>query len=543
MDHSDTEKSFTAQEENIPAPALNEVVIKRSRDEFGEEPVGVGVGVGVRVVVEVGVGVGVGVGVVVEVGVGVGLGVGVVVEVGVGVGVGVVVEVGVGVVVEVGVGVGVGVVVEVGVGVVVEVGVGVVVEVGVGVVVEVGVGVGVVVEVGVGVVVEVGVGVVVEVGVGVGVGVGVVVEVGVGVGVVVEVGVGVGVVVEVGVGVVVEVGRLKGSNSRSHPCNHAGTPGVSESGVRVRVRVRVGVGLGVGVVVVVGFGVGVVVVVEKMTTTQLFINQPWNNDFNCEKNDRIQEIAVRELKEDERKREQCLSQLREWIKQNKDIENCITDYLEPKVNTLLTNGYIFASPYKDKHGRRVVITDSNKFDTNCYNSTDQARAHAIAYETLIEDEDNQIAGVTHVCDAAVAFPSMITIWSINEFATLVTWGDQSFPMRHKEINIFNMPSMFKYVYDFAASRVSQKLRDRAKMYESMEQMHTIVDSMVLPSEYGGVMPTSEMIDLWKQELAAKRDRLLSYDKINLLSDEGIIRRRTKIDENNLSGSFRKLEFD
>lgn len=325
-----------------------------------------------------------------------------------------------------------------------------------------------------------------------------------------------------------------------------------------------------------------------MSTTQLFINQPWKNglSFN-EKNeklaDSVQEIAVRELKEDEKTREQCLNQLREWIKQNKDIENCITDdsfllrflrvkkyslhlsqqmilkylnlrkcfnhifaqldYLDPKVNQLLNNGYIFASPFKDKHGRRIVITTPRKFDTSVYNSTDMARAHIITYETLIEDEDNQIVGVTHIADVAGASPSLITMWSINEFATLVTWGEQSFPMRHKEIHILNMPSMYKYVYDFAASRVSQKLQDRAKTYDSEEQLHGVLDSMLLPSEYGGVMPMSEMVELWKQELAAKRNRLLSYDKMNLLSDEGIIRRKTKIDQDNLSGSFRKLDFD
>lgn len=59
---------------------------------------------------------------------------------------------------------------------------------------------------------------------------------------------------------------------------------------------------------------------------------------------------------------------------------------------------------------------------------------------------------------------------------------------------------------------------------------------------------SEMIKLWKEELESKRERLLSYDSIKLLSDRGIIRRRNKnvptIDSTGgVPGSFRKLEVD
>lgn len=58
---------------------------------------------------------------------------------------------------------------------------------------------------------------------------------------------------------------------------------------------------------------------------------------------------------------------------------------------------------------------------------------------------------------------------------------------------------------------------------------------------------SEMIDMWKKELAENRDRLMSLDKMNLLSDQGIIRRRDKCEDKtgtgSLPGSFRKLELD
>ncbi|KAK5637887.1 hypothetical protein RI129_000190 [Pyrocoelia pectoralis] len=327
-----------------------------------------------------------------------------------------------------------------------------------------------------------------------------------------------------------------------------------------------------------------------MSTTHLIISRPWEKDLSFNSNldekyaNRVQEIAEKELKEDEKTREQCLAHLREWISQNRDIDNCILDdsfllrflrskkyslhmaqqmllkylnlrkcfnhifygldYMDEKFMRLLHVGYIFPSPFVDKYGRRVVITTPKKFDTSIYTSTDMARAHMLTYETLVDDEDTQILGVTHVGDLAGASPSLITMWSVTEFATLLKWSEQSFPMRHKEIHLIHMPTMYKYVYDFAASRVTQKIRDRAKLHDTMEQLHQTLDPSLLPSEYGGIMSSKEMAELWIKELANKRERLLSFDKMNLLSDRGIIRRRSKINEaDSLNGSFRRLDVD
>lgn len=52
-----------------------------------------------------------------------------------------------------------------------------------------------------------------------------------------------------------------------------------------------------------------------------------------------------------------------------------------------------------------------------------ARAHLITYETLIEDEATQILGVTHVGDGVGAQTAHVGMWSVNEFATLIKWGE------------------------------------------------------------------------------------------------------------------------
>lgn len=78
-------------------------------------------------------------------------------------------------------------------------------------------------------------------------------------------------------------------------------------------------------------------------------------------------------------------------------------------------------------------------------------------------------------------------------------------------------------------------------------MHKHVDARILPKEYGGDIPLADMIEMWKKELEENRSRVLALDKMNLLSDQGIIRKRNKQEDKtgsgSLPGSFRKLELD
>jgi hypothetical protein len=142
-------------------------------------------------------------------------------------------------------------------------------------------------------------------------------------------------------------------------------------------------------------------------------------------------------------------------------------------------------------------------------------------------------------------------------------------MRHKEINIMNFPAGLKYVYDFVQSNIkSEKLKNRIlvsdrglfcngrlatftiffKIHKSWTELQNKVNKKCLPLEFGGIMPMRDMIELWKKELASKRELLLSYDIMNLLSDRGIICRRNAPAQDDtgvgsLPGSFRKLEVD
>ncbi|KAL1518035.1 hypothetical protein ABEB36_001721 [Hypothenemus hampei] len=330
-------------------------------------------------------------------------------------------------------------------------------------------------------------------------------------------------------------------------------------------------------------------------STQLFINTPqWSQaDVDIYEKpcpmvqNKVAIVAERELRETEITKRDCLKQLKIWIQQNEDVKDCITDnnfllrflrvkkfsiplaqqtllkYLnfrkrfpgiflnmdcrDPINNELISGGYIVVSPVRDNNGRRVVIYNTSKFDPKKYSGMHLAKAHAIVYETLLAEEDNQILGVTHVADLRGVNPSFFTLFSASDFGYLIKWGEQSIPMRHKEIHLINMPQTIKYVYDFAKSNLSKKLKQRLMVHDSHAQLFESVGQRCFPKEMGGTCTTvSKMIDSWKIELEEKRGRLLDIDRIQLLSDRYIQNSKKPIfghGDDGLIGSFRRLEVD
>lgn len=105
--------------------------------------------------------------------------------------------------------------------------------------------------------------------------------------------------------------------------------------------------------------------------------------------------------------------------------------------------------------------------------------------------------------------------------------------------------------------VSEKIQKRLQLYVKLDDFQKNFDTKTLPAEMGGSIPMATMIDLWKQELAAKRDKLIELDKMQILSTRGILSSSKKSDNvcnNNknglvvdngisLTGTFRKLEID
>jgi hypothetical protein len=89
------------------------------------------------------------------------------------------------------------------------------------------------------------------------------------------------------------------------------------------------------------------------------------------------------------------------------------------------------------------------------------KAHFIVYETLTESQEDQILGVVHIGDFTGATKEHITLWrNPTDLMRLLKWGEQSLPLRHKEIHLCNVSVFLKFVVDAGKSVLSGKIKNR-----------------------------------------------------------------------------------
>lgn len=71
-------------------------------------------------------------------------------------------------------------------------------------------------------------------------------------------------------------------------------------------------------------------------------------------------------------------------------------------------------------------------------------------------------------------------------------------MRHKEVHGINAHPSMKFVIDFGMNLISEKIRKRVRVYTNLEEMLNCnyIEKDVLPKEYGGTQPMSEMIGIY-----------------------------------------------
>lgn len=77
-------------------------------------------------------------------------------------------------------------------------------------------------------------------------------------------------------------------------------------------------------------------------------------------------------------------------------------------------------------------------------------------------------------------------------------------------------------------------------------MHAKIDSKILPKEYGGIVPASEMVAAMKERLQKKRAAILALDDmyIEITKDAANFASNDDADiDAGMVGSFRKLEVD
>lgn len=170
------------------------------------------------------------------------------------------------------------------------------------------------------------------------------------------------------------------------------------------------------------------------------------------------------------------------------------------------------------------------------------RAHVMTFETLLNDEENQVRGFTYVFDEKDVSWSHISIWTPSEVSKAFACCERALPMRHKDIHFLHLPWTMNLIFQFAKSLLSEKIRQRFKTHSNLDHLQKSVETSILPSEYGGKISTKECIQKWKKELEENRRSLLDLDLLKVdhgssgehREHSGVVRKKSRHDSD--SGS-------
>lgn len=274
---------------------------------------------------------------------------------------------------------------------------------------------------------------------------------------------------------------------------------------------------------------------EPVPTSQL--NAAATEDpypYVCKLSSRFQQVAKDELREDDNIRGQALAQFREWIAKHPHIKKCRTDtvfllrflrvkkfsvpaacemlekYLtirqlypqwfqkldieDKDLEEIIDSGYLIPLPTRDEHGRQLILSCAGKFDPYRFTSAQMARAHSLVTEALLDDEESQIAGYTHINDEEGLSMGLLSLWSLTDIRNMlkciqvsinisrdvaynkVTANfslsiQNSTPMRLKETHFINMPQYANKVIEFAMNILNEKLKKRVMVNYSISIIH------------------------------------------------------------------------
>lgn len=211
-----------------------------------------------------------------------------------------------------------------------------------------------------------------------------------------------------------------------------------------------------------------------------------------------------------------------------------------KALKLFESGFCYPLEARDEEGRRVLIIQPARFDTNIFTAEDGMRLLTYILTILIEEEETQIAGLITITDYANA--TMKQVIPPNLLIDLLEITAKAAPVKQKGNYNLNLPTFAQFVIEIAKSLMSEKLRKRVVVLKNPKDLKDFFNVSILPSHFGGASTEAEMmkafIQLRDQKIETVNNMWNQQQSLDNLPVDFLW--NGSADD---LGSFRKLEVD
>ncbi|XP_055838918.1 clavesin-1-like [Episyrphus balteatus] len=187
------------------------------------------------------------------------------------------------------------------------------------------------------------------------------------------------------------------------------------------------------------------------------------------------------------------------LKKMKSIASFRKDYahlvrglqLEPFKEKFMHGNTINVLKNCDQLGRRVMLINSGGAWDPAFVSSDETfqllyGAHLVAQ---LEPE-SQVRGVVCILDFEGLSFKQLKALTPNYLLRLLSFIQDAFPLRLKEVHVVKQPYIFKALWSLAKPMIQEKLRNRINFHgDDMKSLHKFIEPDYLPRDFGGYLPT------------------------------------------------------
>lgn len=174
-------------------------------------------------------------------------------------------------------------------------------------------------------------------------------------------------------------------------------------------------------------------------------------------------------------------------------ENAVT-----RMWKLYETGVAYPLLERDSEGRRVIFVQTRKMDPKQFTLADAIHLVVWIAKAILEEEETQISGIVTVVDQTDLTFGHIRLFSVRDVMDFVSMIKNGAVGRQKGMYMVKLPSFASFMVEVAKKAMTEKLRKRIHLIDSMETMQGIFTPNIFPLENGGTVPEAEMMRSFKK---------------------------------------------